>query len=66
MCFSELPVIENPREELEGTHETEGPERCISEEEVKEASKQMRKGKASEPSEVTGEMFGALGQEGVQ
>ena len=32
MFFSEPITKKKPREELEETHETEGPKRCISEE----------------------------------
>ena len=64
--FSQLLNTENEREELENIEKTEGPERCISSEEVEKALKQMSKAKAAGPTGVTSEMFRALGRDGIQ
>ena len=64
--FSQLLNTENEREELESIEKTEGPEKCISSEEVEKALKQMSKAKAAGPTGVVSEMFRALGREGIQ
>ena len=64
--FNQLLNAEHDRGELEETERAEGPEMSISEEEVEEALKQMKKAKAAGPSEVSSEMFLALGQEGIE
>ena len=63
--FTQLLNEENKRGVLQASDRIEGPELDISEQEVKEALRRMKKGKASGPSGVVSEMFTALGGYGV-
>ena len=65
-CFNELLNVENERRELEDVQMIEGPVLMVTVSEVKTAKKEMKKGKAAGPSGINGDMFKALGMEGLK
>lgn len=62
--FQQLLNVENKRERLENLQPTEGPVKQIEKEEVTEALRKMKCGKAAGPSEVSIDLLKALGEEG--
>ena len=63
--FDQLLNTENQRGILEQCDEVEGPEMALERVEVEKALKRMKLGKAGGPTELTSDMFLALGDEGV-